>query len=130
MNTDIDLVRHSLNSFFNSMITTLKQSGLPDEARQARLLETVHKHAMELPGIGKPGQLESDQPCQGCGGDNAATRWCPCGRGYCGHCECDCADWHLVVHEDHEGDYRSCRQPECVRIKEAPDEDDDEEAQT
>lgn len=68
-----------------------------------------------------------NEPCEGCGEDNPPPRACPCGRLYCGHCECDCADWHLVVHEDHEGDYRSCRQPDCVRIKEAPDEDDDED---
>ena len=61
MSTDIELVRHSLNSFFTSMITTLKASGTSDEARQARLLETVHKHAMELPGIGEPGRLEPDE---------------------------------------------------------------------
>ncbi len=62
MSTDIDLVRKSLDSFFNSMITTLKASGTSDDARMARFLETVHKHAMELPGIGEPGQLESDEP--------------------------------------------------------------------
>lgn len=39
------------------------------------------------------------EPCQGCGGD------------------CDCADWHLVVHEDHEGGYATCSMPDCVRLR-------------
>jgi len=57
------------------------------------------------------------EPCEGCGWDNPVTRGCPCGRLYCGHCECDCADWHLVVHEGHEGDYATCPMPDCVRLR-------------
>lgn len=62
MTTDIELVRHSLNSFFTSMIDELKRRGLSGEADQARLLETVRKHALELPGIGSPGFLKDDEP--------------------------------------------------------------------
>jgi hypothetical protein len=65
------------------------------------------------------------EPCNGC--DAPAIRGCPCGRVYCNDHECNCADWHTAVHEDHEGDYRDCRQPDCVRIKEAPDDDEEDD---
>lgn len=64
----------------------------------------------------KPAAFKGAEPCDGCGEDNPATRGCPCGRRYCGHCECDCADWHLVVHEGHEGGYAACLMPDCVRL--------------
>ena len=60
---------------------------------------------------------EPTRDCDGCGGDNPATRSCPCGRVYCGHCWCDCADWHVVVHEGHEGGYAACLMPECVQLR-------------
>jgi hypothetical protein len=61
--------------------------------------------------------------CDGCGKER--IRDCPCGRLYCGDCECDCADWHVVVHEDHEGDYRDCQQPACLELKARPEEGED-----
>lgn len=61
--------------------------------------------------------FEGTEPCDSCGEDNPATRGCPCGRRYCGHCECDCADWHLVIHEDHDGGYAACPMPDCVRLR-------------
>ena len=32
-----------------------------------------------------------DERCDAC--YNQATRGCPCGRVYCGDCDCDCEDW-------------------------------------
>ena len=70
-----------------------------------------------------PTRSQNWEKCDGC--DDPTTRDCPCGRRYCDDCECDCADWHTVVHEGHEGGYSECQKPECVRLKESPEETDE-----
>ncbi len=85
--------------------------------------QCVRKSAAPAEGW-KADHTPAAKPCESCGGHNPERRGCPCGHVYCGECECDCADWHTVVHDGHDGFYSDCQQPACVELKNRPEDDE------